>query len=74
MADSELKIENELMLAKMQNRMLAELETRIEKHLKSEFYNKILPRVMNDVKNYVTIEAIEQGDFLEFKLQINRKD
>lgn len=49
---------------------LRQLEERIEKHLKNEFYNKVLPKVIAEVKNQITIDLINNYDELEIKIKI----
>ena len=62
--------DNSFMLNKMKIQMMMELEQRIEKHLKNEFYNKILPRTIDQVKKKVMIETIENEYDIDIKMTI----
>jgi hypothetical protein len=48
----------------------AELEQRIEKHLKDEFYHKWLPRVKKEVTNKLVVDLVNMDDMLEIQMRI----
>ena len=57
-------------LEKMKVRALMDLDERIEKHLKNEFYNKMLPKAMKEVREKIIVDLVNQDDKLELIIKI----
>ena len=57
-------------LEKMKVRALMDLDERIEKHLKNEFYTKILPKAMKEVREKIIVDLVNQDDKLELIIKI----
>lgn len=57
-------------LEKLKLQAQRELEERVEKHLKSQFYDKILPTIVNNLKQNLIIELVNDNDDLELKIKI----
>lgn len=65
-----MSYEETFFLEKMRLKAIQELEERIEKHLKNEFYHRILPKVVNDVKKNVVVEVTTSNDTVELVMKI----
>jgi len=61
-------------LEKLKHKALIELETRVEKYVKEQFYSKILPKVINDIKNKLIIDLVNDDEMLSIEMRINRGD
>lgn len=61
-------------LEKLKLSALSELEERVQKHLKAQFYDKILPAIINDIKQNLIIELVNENDDLELKIRIKTKE
>lgn len=61
-------------IEKMRYKALAELEERVEKHIKNEFYNKILPRIIKDVKEKVIIDIYTTNDSFELTIKLKESE
>lgn len=51
-----------------------QLRERVEKHLKNEFYNKILPKILKEVDSNLKIEMANTVDGLELKLIFTKEE
>ena len=49
-----------------------QLRDRVEKHIKNEFYNKILPKILKEVDTNLKIEVVNNNDYLEIKIKVNQ--
>ncbi len=47
-----------------------DLEQRIEKHLKSAFYNKFLDQAMEEARQGIIIDAIQNFDGIEITIKL----
>lgn len=61
-------------LEKLKLNAQRELEERVEKHLKNEFYNKILPKVINEIKNNLIIDLVNDNEILTLSIKINKQN
>lgn len=66
------ELENTLLTQKIRYAVLAELEAKIEKYLKNEFYNKMLPKLISEVKDKVIVDLVNYDD--RFELSVKIKD
>jgi len=50
-----------------------DLEERIQKHLKGEFYNKFLDQAMKQVRQGIIIDAIQNFDGIEITIKLKEE-
>ena len=74
MASSQEKMENTFMLEHIRYSLLMELEKRVEKHLKDQFYQRILPAIIKQVKNEVVLDLVSGEDFLDIKIALKNQN
>ena len=59
-------------LEKLKLQAQKELEERVEKHLKDEFYSKWLPKVMKEIRTKLTLDLVNEDDLLDIQIRIKQ--
>ena len=63
-------LQTTFLLQQIKHSALREMEQRIEKHLKAEFYNKWLPKTIEDIRRQLIIEIVEDHDCFDLKIYL----
>lgn len=64
------KIEVDLLHEQIKHAALRKLEEIMAKHLKNEFYNKMLPKVIEQLQRSLVVECLEDYDCFEIKIKL----
>ena len=64
------KIEVDLLHEQIKHAALRKLEEIMSKHLKNEFYNKMLPKVIEQLQRSLVVECLEDYDCFEIKIKL----
>lgn len=57
-------------LEKMKIKAGMELMDRVEKHLKDEFYRKVLPKILKEVEKTIVISMVNDENHLDLTIKI----
>lgn len=70
MSKTKEETDNMFFIEKLRLNILLQLEKAVERHLNNEFRNKILPKMIKQIKNEVFIEMIETYDGFDITIKI----